>query len=262
MKKYQLNIFSKKGAIWICLAVWLIFFPGAYFLGRHIPRLEHFSVSFYSFVFRTDLCQKEAYLNAVAKTRRHKITWPNCVDKYEGWTPLHYAVHEDNVILVKELMDRGVKIKLSKNGDSALNMVRSKEMAVLLLRIKDAKKFLNHRNKFGWTPLFFPTGTDAKKNVDIFIKSGADPLIKAKNGLSVWAVHAVAGNLDVVQYFYENGYDMYAVVKNKRIHVCNFFPSLSRGKNRREFCMKSKKKASVPLEKSIRAPQPKTEPKK
>ncbi len=73
----------------------------------------------------------------------HAGTDPNCPDILSGHTPLHYAIHTDNLALVELLLDSGADIEHSNNNTHSTPL----ESAVISQRIDMVRLLLDRGAK-------------------------------------------------------------------------------------------------------------------
>jgi ankyrin repeat protein len=106
-----------------------------------------------------------------------------------GLTPLLVACERDDDKLLAKLLDHNADITIcDATGASPLAVAAfcgSKDVLAVLLLEKDfAQLLLEQPNQNGCTPLWLAARSGRPQVVDMFLKAGADPTIKNKDGLS------------------------------------------------------------------------------
>lgn len=100
---------------------------------------------------------------------------PNAVTPY-GETPLFWAAKNDDIDVAKMLLKKRASLKvLNGNGYSILHVASfAKGNKCLRLFLSRDKTFLNHKNKFGKTPLMAAQEGGNTEGVQILLESGAN----------------------------------------------------------------------------------------
>lgn len=98
-----------------------------------------------------------------------------------AYTPLSYAIGQENVTLVKALLDAGAdpNVKPSNGAGPLFQAAHSAEIVALLLA---AKANPNVTDDYGQTPLMNAIQNDAIKSVEAFIAGGADLNARDRSG--------------------------------------------------------------------------------
>lgn len=98
-----------------------------------------------------------------------------------AYTPLSYAIGQENVTLVKTLLDAGANpnVKPSNGAGPLFQAAHSAEIVALLLA---AKANPNVTDDYGQTPLMNAIQNDAIKSVEAFIAGGADLNARDRSG--------------------------------------------------------------------------------
>jgi ankyrin repeat protein len=121
----------------------------------------------------------------------------NGVDN-DGWTPLHYAMKRPNPVtmaVARRLIEMGANPGVAdKNGVTPLHMAARNENAEsmdLILLNADTLMDVNCVDHNGRTPLHYAiVGSNTATNARYLLKKGADPTIRANDGLTPFHIAA------------------------------------------------------------------------
>lgn len=129
----------------------------------------------------------------------------------DGETPLHRAVGQGNIRLVKLLIERGADISAAgKDGNSPLFYAFRRQGDYHL----DAAQFLlaagadvNARNTRGWRPIHVASGNTDPGGVKFLLEHGADPRIAADDGTTPLHQASGMGHTEVIKLLLAAGAD-------------------------------------------------------
>ena len=126
-------------------------------------------------------------------------------DNLDGQTPLHLAVKNNNLDIVRHLL---VKSEIDVNSLDILFLIDNNtdiELVKLLLQFGDN---INIQNNSGLTLLHLAAMDNKSKIIQLLLEDGADVNIKTKSGLTPLHWAAAEGYLECVQLLLENGADV------------------------------------------------------
>ncbi len=136
-------------------------------------------------------------------------------DEVNGWNALHYAVYNDNLNLAKKLIEKNHfdVNKKSKAGISPLHIaVKNRDLPMVKLLLKEGAD-INIQDNNGLTPLHYAVGQRRFKIVKYLVFHDADISIKNIYGITPLHQAAYSGDLDIVKFLLQAGADVRA--KNK-----------------------------------------------
>ena len=113
----------------------------------------------------------------------------NLMTKHEPYAPLHDAVYEHRLAMVKLLVERKANIHLKTIGgsDTALGLAansslpKSTEATMYLL---DQRADVNDTNAYGMTALMYAVNCCNHRNVQLLLERKADPRMIDKDGMT------------------------------------------------------------------------------
>ena len=148
----------------------------------------------------------------------------NSIDS-EGNTLLAQAIEDENLELVKHVIDLGVDVNLEDgNGRTPLRIAIYKNNLEIITLLSKNGANLNSIDSLRWTPLTY--AIEKKKNLEIvklLVENGAD--INDHCGSFGNAFHCaiLANNLEMVEFFMENGADLTIQTRFPIQHNSNSF---------------------------------------
>ncbi len=133
-------------------------------------------------------------------------------DEANGWNALHYAVFNDNFKLAKKLIEKNhlnIDSK-SKAGISPLHIaVKNRDLKMVKFLLKEGAD-IDIQDNNGLTPLHYAIGQRRFKIVKYLVLHDADVNIKNIYGISPLHQAAYSGDLDIVEFLLQAGADVYS----------------------------------------------------
>ena len=168
------------------------------FVKRHVGILSlNFNRSLIEFTIGNDIDAVEIFLNLGADISTRD-------GRDEDYTPLHWAVYEDNVDMVKFLLDHDANIEeiTNDNGSTALHLAAHKGYQLPMKVLLENGANVNAKDKSGKTPLHEAASSGNKAEAQLLIQYGAD--VKAVSENQTPADYARSnGHYDVARWLME-----------------------------------------------------------
>ena len=146
-------------------------------------------------------------------------------DNEERHTLLVQAIEDENLELVKHVIDLGVDVNLEDgNGRTPLRIAIYKNNLEIITLLSKNGANLNSIDSLRWTPLTY--AIEKKKNLEIvklLVENGADINDHCGSFANAFQVAILANNLEVVEFFMENGADLTIQTRFPIQHNSNSF---------------------------------------
>uniref|UniRef100_A0ABD2XR30 Uncharacterized protein n=1 Tax=Trichogramma kaykai TaxID=54128 RepID=A0ABD2XR30_9HYME len=146
---------------------------------------------------------------------------PNCLSNEYG-SPLYMAINSEQEQVVKLLLSKGADPNLAKaNGSTPLHLIcdqtGDKDNFVKLLFELSNEKYLpikvDSQNRLGETPLRLALKKDNKKMTEFLLRSGANPNLAARVGMTPLHIISAYGNLEMMEIFFKTIDDIHKMVE-------------------------------------------------
>jgi ankyrin repeat protein/WD40 repeat protein len=114
---------------------------------------------------------------------------PNLLSTKDNWSPIYFAVSDNNIVLTEMLIQAGASMKTLKINNAKwplLNIAargNQLEMTQLLLKYGADP---NEQDFFGETALYIAVENEQVQLVKVLVKAGADPTIRTGMGLTAY----------------------------------------------------------------------------
>lgn len=147
------------------------------------------------------LCRNNADINARSEF----------LDPDEAFTPLLWAIVNDNIFMTEFLLDNGADPNLSDGwGNTPLKHAATLGSLPLVRLLVAKGANIGHRRNPGGRSAIFDAMLKANMPiVEFLIQNGEDPKIEDSNGVDLLMVAANTANIDGVKYLIEQGIDLH-----------------------------------------------------
>jgi len=132
------------------------------------------------------------------------------ISRNKNLTPLHYAILNGNLEMVKLLVENGAKLYrktsfLYNRGRAIHLAVMSNNLEIVKFMVENAGVKLDKKNGIGWTPVLVATATGNLEMIKYLLSRGAK-IRKVKDYFDNNAIHLAigTGNVDVIKYLISN----------------------------------------------------------
>lgn len=143
--------------------------------------------------------------NLQAMTRKYGVN----ISDENGYTPLHHAVKEGHLEMVKFLIKQGASIdRGSSSGRTALHSAAEFGNLDILKYLVKRGADVTNRDPLGRTVLHLAVWFDNLDTVEYLVELGVDINSKDDKGRTALHLASKSGNLDILKYLVERGADV------------------------------------------------------
>ena len=176
-------------------------------INRYINQGGDINIYYEGFSLLYILVQKN-YLSCVKEFLRCKAN-PNIKNTNTGLSPLHVAGYNDNIEMIKILLENGAEIDLEDNeGNTPICFCArfGNEKSIKFLKEKGADIY--KRNKSKISPIETCIQYGHKKSMEIFLEFGYEINNISQGEMSLLGVATINNNIEIINYFVEKGADI------------------------------------------------------
>lgn len=128
----------------------------------------------------------------------------NCTESLYNWSPLFFAVHGQNIPMIRYLVESGANLhQKDKHNCNLLHVCNSVQVAQALLDL--GLTDINAQDDEDWTPLFYAVSNNNFELVKLFLAQGFSVTHKKRNGRTITHIAAALSSPTILQHLIQNG---------------------------------------------------------